>query len=110
MKDASKHDGWHSVYAGRKSLRSMLRRSDARWSRRQSWPQRPNAKVRRGTAVGNIATAALNLVDFKDATRARLTLFNDTSHYAGAGEGIPAVPEGRLSKWWSEHATRANER
>src|SRR6266480_921821 len=54
--------------------------------------------------------AALNIVDFRDATRARLTLFNDTSHYAEAGEGIPAVPEGRLSKWWSEHATRANER
>src|SRR6266705_258178 len=45
--------------------------------------------------------AALNIVDFKDATRARLTLFNDTSHYAEAGEAIPAVPEGRLSKWWS---------
>jgi len=45
--------------------------------------------------------AALNIVDFKDATRARLTLFNDTSHYSEAGEAIPAVPEGRLSKWWS---------
>src|SRR5216110_3762579 len=44
--------------------------------------------------------AALNIVDFKDATRARLTLFNDTSHYSEAGEAIPAVPEGRLSKWW----------
>src|SRR5438045_4949602 len=43
--------------------------------------------------------AALNLVDFKDATHARLTLFNDTSHYAEAGAGIPAVPEGRFSKW-----------
>src|SRR5437660_12887690 len=47
--------------------------------------------------------AALNIVDFKDATHARLTLFNDTSHYAEAGEAIPAVPEGRLSKWWSTH-------
>ena len=45
--------------------------------------------------------AALNIVDFKDATRARLTLFNDTSHYTEAGEAIPAVPEGQLSKWWS---------
>src|SRR6266513_157913 len=43
--------------------------------------------------------AALNIVDFKKAVGARLTLFNDTSHYAEAGEGIPAVPEGRLSKW-----------
>lgn len=46
--------------------------------------------------------AALNIVDFRDATRARLTLFNDTSHYSEAGKAIPAVPEGRLSKWWSE--------
>jgi probable phosphoglycerate mutase len=46
--------------------------------------------------------AALNIVDFCDASRARLTLFNDTSHYAGAGQAIPAVPEGRLSKWWNK--------
>src|SRR6059058_6603663 len=29
--------------------------------------------------------AALNIVDFKDAVSARLTLFNDTSHYSAAG-------------------------
>jgi len=46
--------------------------------------------------------AALNIVDFKDPTRARLTLFNDTSHYADAGLSIPAAPVARLSKWWSE--------
>ncbi len=45
--------------------------------------------------------AALNIVDFRDATRARLTLFNDTSHYSEAGEAIPSVPEERLSKWWN---------
>jgi len=45
---------------------------------------------------------ALNIVDFKDITRARLTLFNDTSHYAEEGLAIPAVPEARLSKWWSD--------
>ena len=44
--------------------------------------------------------AALNIVDFKDAVRARLTLFNDTSHYTAAGLAIPAVPTARLSKWW----------
>src|SRR6266852_3685304 len=44
--------------------------------------------------------AALNIVDFKDAVRARLTLFNDTSHYAEAGLAIPAVPAARLSSWW----------
>jgi probable phosphoglycerate mutase len=46
--------------------------------------------------------AALNVVDFKDAVRARLTLFNDTSHYDQAGLAIPAVPTARLSKWWHE--------
>jgi broad specificity phosphatase PhoE len=46
--------------------------------------------------------AALNIVDFKDPVRARLTLFNDTSHYDKGGKAIPEVPEGQLSKWWSE--------
>jgi len=44
--------------------------------------------------------AALNIVDFKDPTRARLTLFNDTSHYAEAGLAIPELPHHRLSTWW----------
>jgi probable phosphoglycerate mutase len=48
--------------------------------------------------------AALNIVDFRDATRARLTLFNDTSHYDKAGHAIPPVPESRLSKWWNTSA------
>jgi broad specificity phosphatase PhoE len=46
--------------------------------------------------------AALNIVDFKDPTRARLTLFNDTSHYDDQGLAIPAAPVARLSSWWSE--------
>jgi broad specificity phosphatase PhoE len=46
--------------------------------------------------------AALNIVDFKDAVSARLTLFNDTSHYAAAGLAIPAVPTSRLSKDWDD--------
>lgn len=46
--------------------------------------------------------AALNIVDFKDPVRARLTLFNDTSHYDLAGRAIPEVPAGQLSKWWEE--------
>jgi broad specificity phosphatase PhoE len=46
--------------------------------------------------------AALNIVDFRDAGRARLTLFNDTSHYSQAGEAIPSVPRQRLSKWWNQ--------
>src|SRR5437762_5461718 len=35
--------------------------------------------------------AALNIVDFRDPWRARLTLFNDTSHYDSAG--IPEIPK-----------------
>jgi broad specificity phosphatase PhoE len=46
--------------------------------------------------------AALNIVDFRDATRARLTLFNDTSHYDKAS--IPEIPHTRLSKWWNTRA------
>src|SRR3954467_5281144 len=41
---------------------------------------------------------ALNIVDFKDPVRARLTLFNDISHYVPA---IPAPAAARLSKWWT---------
>jgi probable phosphoglycerate mutase len=44
--------------------------------------------------------AALNIVDFRGATRARLTLFNDTSHYDGGARAIPAAPTASLSKWW----------
>ncbi len=44
--------------------------------------------------------ASLNVLDFKDATRARLMLFNDISHYADAGSQTPATPGARLSKWW----------
>src|SRR2546426_537891 len=40
--------------------------------------------------------ACLNVVDFKDPVRARLMLFNDTSHYADR----PRVPDTNLSKWW----------
>lgn len=44
--------------------------------------------------------AALNVVDFCDATRARLTLFNDTSHY----DSVPDFPVSQLSKWWDGRA------
>jgi len=48
--------------------------------------------------------AALNIVDFRDPTLARLTLFNDTSHYAATGRAIPGMPAGQLSKWWNPPA------
>lgn len=44
--------------------------------------------------------AALNVVDFRGPTRARLTLFNDTSHYEHGGLALPAMPGPRLSRWW----------
>ena len=37
--------------------------------------------------------AALNIVDFKNAVSSRLTLFNDTSHYAAAGLAIPGCSD-----------------
>ena len=48
--------------------------------------------------------AALNILDFKDAAHARLTLFNDTSHYC---PDVPEVPHARLSKVWSDSAPKA---
>ncbi len=42
---------------------------------------------------------ALNILDFKDVTHARLTLFNDVSHYR---DQVPDVPSGRLSRIWDK--------
>jgi probable phosphoglycerate mutase len=44
------------------------------------------------------APACLNVLDFRDAVRARLMLFNDTSHYANR----PRLAVHSLSKWWDE--------
>jgi broad specificity phosphatase PhoE len=46
------------------------------------------------------APACLNVLDFKDPVRARLMLFNDTSHYLIR----PRVATESLSKWWDEAA------
>ncbi|MBI5363871.1 MAG: histidine phosphatase family protein [Planctomycetes bacterium] len=46
--------------------------------------------------------ACLNVVDFKDAVRARLILFNDVSHY----EPMPKRGGARLSNWWDAPAPR----
>jgi probable phosphoglycerate mutase len=43
------------------------------------------------------APACLNVVDFKDPVRARLMLFNDTSHYADR----PRAAGENLSTWWA---------
>jgi broad specificity phosphatase PhoE len=42
--------------------------------------------------------ACLNVVDFMDPVRARLMLFNDTSHYADR----PRASHSSLSKWWDQ--------
>jgi hypothetical protein len=42
------------------------------------------------------APACLNVLDFRDPVRARLMLFNDTSHYADR----PRSPDRNLSNWW----------
>ena len=42
------------------------------------------------------APACLNVLDFRDPVRARLMLFNDTSHY----ENRPREATDSLSKWW----------
>ena len=46
------------------------------------------------------APACLNVLDFRDPVRARLMLFNDTSHYRNR----PRVATQSLSKWWDDAA------
>jgi probable phosphoglycerate mutase len=45
--------------------------------------------------------ASLNILDFKDGMHARLSLFNDVSHYAPSPSETPEVASGRLSEVWS---------
>lgn len=48
------------------------------------------------------APACLNVLDFRDPVRARLMLFNDTSHYAHHLRRATRS----LSKWWDEAAEK----
>ena len=48
------------------------------------------------------APACLNVLDFRDHVRARLMLFNDTSHY----QDRPRAMGRSLSRWWDEKHTR----
>lgn len=48
----------------------------------------------------DMSPAALNIVDFKDLIHARLSLFNDTSHYSASQSEVSEIPKRRLSKWW----------
>jgi len=47
------------------------------------------------------APACLNVLDFRDPVRARLMLFNYTSHYARD----PRTPGQSLSRWWDGPGT-----
>ena len=49
----------------------------------------------------DLKPASLTIVDFKGPSCARLTLFNDTSHYAQLGNAIPDVPQTQLSRSWN---------
>ena len=47
--------------------------------------------------------ASLNILDFKDVSHARLSLFNDISHYSPTPSGTAAVASGRLSGIWAKN-------
>jgi broad specificity phosphatase PhoE len=46
--------------------------------------------------------ASLNILDFRGPAQARLSLFNDTSHYMPTPSGAPPVPANRLSGVWGK--------
>ncbi len=46
--------------------------------------------------------ASLNILDFKDVSHARLSLYNDISHYSPSPSGTAAIATGRLSAVWAE--------
>ncbi len=58
---------------------------------------------RRYRDVLDQSPAALNIVDLADSGQARLTLFNDISHYVDSGLEMPPEPGRRLSSWWDPH-------
>ena len=49
--------------------------------------------------------ACLNVLDFRDAVRARLMLFNDTSHYTTQ---LPMTQQS-LSKWWDRTEVKSSK-
>src|SRR4029453_7667740 len=51
------------------------------------------------------APACLNVLDFRGPVRARLMLFNDTSHYAQR----PRETASNLSRWWDSAPTTSKE-
>ena len=53
----------------------------------------------------DLKPASLSIVDFRNPSSARLTLFNDTSHY----DLIPNVPQSQLSKMWNAETEAADQ-
>ena len=51
----------------------------------------------------DLAPASLSVLDFKDPVRARLALYNDTSHYTEQ----PRRSSSALSKWWDESGRKS---
>ena len=49
----------------------------------------------------DLKPASLTIIDFKGPSCARLTLYNDTSHYAEMGNAIPEVPQTQLARAWN---------
>jgi probable phosphoglycerate mutase len=47
--------------------------------------------------------ASLNILDFRGPAQARLSLFNDTSHYSPTPSGAPPIPANRLSGVWGKN-------
>ncbi len=47
--------------------------------------------------------ASLNILDFKDVAHARLSLFNDTSHYSTSPSATAPIATGRLSSVWNRN-------
>ena len=46
--------------------------------------------------------ASLNILDFRGPAQARLSLYNDTSHYMPTPSGAPPIPANRLSGIWGK--------
>lgn len=49
----------------------------------------------------DLKPASITIIDFNGPSCARLTLFDDTSHYAQLGNAIADVPQTQLSRPWN---------
>jgi broad specificity phosphatase PhoE len=120
----SEYDAWEldpftvAPRAGEPAISVMARAVPAVHDIVQSWPNATVAIVSHKATIRLIlasflgidprgyrdrldqSPACLNVLDFKDTVRARLMLYNDTSHYAER----PRTASAQLSKWWDAEA------